>query len=543
MGNAPKKSGSDILQITRQILLDYWPLLLAGALFIALQWPVLKNWWGIWEEKESYYSHGILVPFIAAFMLWTQRSKLAKAEISHSWFGLVLLLICIPVHFIGLMMELRVLYGIAFYLCMFGALLMMLGWRITRISFVPIIFLITMMPIANWMLDNLTARFQLISATIATKFLQLTSGHDLTQYGNTIYSPSLPGTQTLLVGSPCSGLRLLISLITFCWFFTYVIRGTWWKKAILLAMSFPLSIFINSLRITMIGYAGFWTGSSEAMHKFHDYSGYIGLVICFVILFGIAKLLKTGNLYTGESVEATEYMAKPWPKPIGAGMHGAIVICLFAALAILSNTTKPLYNLPKGHIDRRSVPMSFGNWIGANLPIDKEAKRILGKGDLMSRIYVDQTTGRQVQVFMDASLDITAFHDPHLCLPGGGSPVTEDRMVTLHFTKPKPITVKATLLEASSDYGSSLLVYWYMLDGKSMPRTKDVAVANRYNKAQDMRMLATRPWNTLKLRQGILDRQFVWYRFSTEIYGDSEDEVFLKEFIKEFISNLKDFGK
>ncbi|MHB9035551.1 MAG: exosortase/archaeosortase family protein [Armatimonadota bacterium] len=543
MGKAPDKSRSDIPQLVSSIISDYWPLLLTGVLFIALQWPVLKNWWGVWEEKEGYYSHGVLVPFIAAFMLWINRSKLARAGIEHSWFGLLLLLVFLPVHIIGLMMGLRVIYGVAFFLCLFGAALMLLGSKITRIAFIPIMFLSTMMPVASWILDSVTARFQLVSATVATKFLQLTSGHDVSQYGNTIYSPSLPGAQTLLVGSPCSGLRLLISLITFSWFFVYVIKGAWWKKAILLAMSFPLSIFINSLRITMIGYVGFWTGSSEAMHTFHDYSGYIGLVICFVILFGIAKLLKTGDLDTGEPVSSLGSMAKPWPKPVGGGVQGAIVIALFVFAAVVSNTAKPLYDLPKGHVDRDKIPLSFGSWTGSTLPIDRGTKILLDRGDLMSRMYVDPATDRQVQVFVDASLDIMAFHDPHLCLPGGGSPITEDRAITLSFTKPKPITVHATVLEASSDYGTSLLIYWYMLGGKSFPRTPDVADANRLNKKQDLVRLMTRPWDTKNLREDILSRQFVWYRFSCESYGDKGDLVFLKNFIRQFVANVENFGE
>lgn len=544
MGNSPQERNSSAPRTAQTIVRDYWPVIFAGLLFFVIQWPVLLNWWKLWEEKEGYYSHGFLVPFIAGFMLWTNRSKLARAEVRPSWIGLLLLLIFLPVHAIGLTMGLRVLYGLAFFLCIYGALLMLLGRQITRIAFIPVLFLLTMIPIASWMLDSATAQFQLISATVATKFLQLTAGHDITQYGNTIYSPGLPGEHTLLVGSPCSGLRLLISLITFSWFFVYVIDGAWWKKVFLLCMSFPLSIFINSFRVTMIGYVGFWTGSSEAMLKFHDYSGYIGLVICFVILFGIAKLIKAGDICTGKSPSESDSIVASWPKPLGGGVRGVLTLILFAIAALISNTVTPLYELPKGHIDRENIPMSLGQWEGRGVTINKDVMTILGQGDLMSRIYTDSLdTGRQVQVFVDASLDVSAFHDPHLCLPGNGSPVTKDRIITVSFDKPRPITVRATVLEASGDYGTTLVIYWYMLDDKSYPTTGDMLNANRRNKMDDLRRIVLAPWNIRQLRSDILSRQFVWYRFSTDAYGDQSDEKFLVEFIRNFVAHTKGFAE
>lgn len=544
MGNAPHKSSSNIPQVVSKIVSGYWPLLLAGAIFITLQWPIIKNWWGIWNENESYYSHGVLVPFIAAFMLWTKRGQLARTDIRPSWLGLLLLLLFVPIYAIGLLMELRVVYGVAFFVCIFGIMLAMLGSRMTRIAFIPTAFLSTMMPVASWVLDAATARFQLVSATVATKFLQLTSGHDVSQYGNTIYSPSLPGAQTLLVGSPCSGLRLLISLITFSWFFIYVIKGAWWKKAILMGLSFPLSIFINSLRITMIGYVGFWTGSSAAMHTFHDYSGYIGLVICFVILFGVAKLLRTGDLYMGDPVVCDGgEMAKSRQRPVGAGICGILTIAILIGGAVFGNSVKPLYDLPKGHIDRNSIPKSFGGWTCTQLPIDDKTRETLSMGDLLSLMYVNLDTGRQVQVFMDAAYDTSAFHDPHLCLPGGGSPVTKDQLTTITFDKPKPTTLKASRLVASGDYGNALLMYWYTLGNKYMPRTADVTKVNRANKMDDFRRIVSSPWTLSQLRRDVKLRQFVWYRFSTDSFDENTDEQFLKDFIKEFVANTKGFGK
>ena len=33
-----------------------------------------------WLEKDTYYSHGFLVPFISGFIIWPKRKELAKIE-------------------------------------------------------------------------------------------------------------------------------------------------------------------------------------------------------------------------------------------------------------------------------------------------------------------------------------------------------------------------------------------------------------------------------------------------------------------------------
>lgn len=524
------------------ILQDYWPLIVCGALFVTAMLPVLSNWWVEWFEDESYYSHGPLVPLIAAFMVWINRSKLAQAKVKNNWYGIILLLAFVPMYAVGLLMEWRTFYVPAFYFGIFGTMLVMLGWRVTRILIIPSLFMITMMPAATWILDNATGGAQLVSATVAAKFLALTSGYNIIQNGNEIISAGLP--EKLLVGSPCSGLRLLISLVTFCWFFIYVTQGARWKKVILMLTALPLSVFINSLRITMIGYVGFGTGSSDAMHTFHDYSGYIGLAICFFILFGIAKLLKMGDFYMGESISAEDAAATSWPKPVGTGLPFAVVGAILLIAVAVSFYLTPLYDLPKGKLDRAGIPKTLGNWISQDASIDDFTLKALSQGDLLSRVYTNiGDSGRQVHVFVDASLDTTAFHDPHLCLPGGGSQIDNERVIQLTFKEPGPITVDATVLEASNTSGTTIVLYWYMLGDKSYPKTKDLFGVTKQYRSSDLSRVALNPGVLPELRKEVLTRQFTWYRFTTEVIDGETDETELKEFVVEFIENVRGFGK
>lgn len=519
----------------------FWPLLLFGVLFVAIQMPLLRQWWRIWNEPYSYFSHGPLIPFIVGYMIWANRQRMKQIPINPSWIGLVVLFAAVIFFIGGHWIQSFSLRAAAFMLMIFGIMLSTLGFSMTRLLTIPVLFLVSMIPTSASILDSATGKLQLQSAAIAAKFLQWT-GYSNRLEGVTIFADGLP--EPLIVGMPCSGLRTLISLITFTIFFVYMVRAQWWKKAILLALSFPLSIFINSLRITMIGYAGFWTGSASAMHKFHDYSGYIGLLICFAMLFGLAKLIKAGEFglpVPKANPKMSDYRAPKW---VGGGIRGVVVAVLLIIAGLASIYGSPVYPRTKPHLDRAGIPMSFGNWQGEDLPIDDETRKWLEKGDLLSRGYTNSEDGRQVVVFMTAAKDPEAFHDPHMCLPGSGNPITDDRIIDIQFSEPKPLSVKSTVLVSRSAYGDSMVIYWYMIGEDSIARTNEVWHRNRANMLNDLKRLVLHPGERQQVEDEVERRQFHWYRFSTEIWADEEtDEQFLIDFAKQFVANMKGFGE
>jgi exosortase len=539
MGKAPGVESSNPLT---RVLARYWPLLLAGFFFIALQWPVLKAWWTIWNAPYSYFSHGPLVPFIAGYMVWANRKRLANTPVHPCWVGYVLLALCAVLSVLGSWTLAASLRAAVFILMIFGILLSLLGTRITRLLAVPVAFLLSMIPIAPTLLDVATAKLQWQSAGLAAKILTLT-GYTSSLSGATIYADGLPGP--LIVGVPCSGLRTLISLLTFTVFFVYLVKSPWWKKAVLLVVSFPLSLFINALRIAMIGYAGFWTQSNEAMHKFHDYSGYLGLVICFLLLFGLAKLLKVESFGISSGYEESDSRPPNGPMLVGGGVPG-VMVCVVLAIAAYSNShASPIYPQTKGHIVRADIPVKFDGWTGEDLQIDKVTRDWLKQGDLLSRMFTDNTEyARQMQVFITASRDPAGFHDPHMCLPGGGSPISNERIITLHFEKPYPTTVKATLLHTTNDYGEGLVMYWYMYGRESMPLTRDVWAKNRKNLWSDAARLILKPWEKPEIKKDVKARQFKWYRFSTQVIVDEKTDLDqMKKFAVDFVANVKNFGE
>jgi exosortase len=520
----------------------YRALIVAGVLLVAAYWDLFSYFWIEWNKDHGYYSHGPLVPLITLFMVWANRKRMALVKMRASWLGLVLILPCLPIFAFGRWTGSSALMSLTLLPVAIGVLLMLTGPRMTRLLLFPMLFLFFMIPMPSTLLDGATFSVQMQSTSLAAKILGLT--YDVSQTGATIESGDLP--EPLVVGVPCSGFRLLISLLTFTAFFVYMVQTKPWKKALMVLLAFPLSLFINSLRITMIGYAGIWTGSAEAMHKFHDWSGYLNLVICFAILFGFARLLKADRFGIPDpGPPSTDAM----PQEIASGQPygGAtrMVAVAVMALVVVSNMLiVPLRVSMKGQLDRAAIPSSFGNWTSHEVQVDKVVLEMLKTGDMMQRVYTNSITGRQVVVFTEAARDSDAFHDPHSCLPGGGSPITQDVMIDLRIKKPKPMTIHATMLQATSSFGSSLVVYWYMRGAKTYPTTPAMRKGMRLVQLQAFREIAMNPGRSESVKKRVHENQWLWYRFSTEVWQDTDADLEeLRQFIAEFVANTRGFGE
>lgn len=527
----------------------YWPMLLAGVLFVAMQWSFpFVDWWKTWTRKNSYSSHGPLVPLIALFMVWANRKRMAVTKIAPTWWGLALIVPAIPLFEFGRWTGSGNICAITFIMFLVGAVLMFVGWRMTRLLLFPMLYLLFMVPPPGMLLDRVTSRVQISSTTFAVKVLSATGklvadsegGWDVRQSGTIITSPRFPadphgGLRQLRVEGECSGFRMLISLITFTAFFVYMLRAPWWKKTILVLISFPLSLFVNGLRIAAIGYVGIWTENFETMISFHNsWAMVFELVLSFAILFGIARLMKANDFGIPDPdvnpAEAARMDGTPRYRLVGRGLRGPAVITLFCTVLVVNPLIKPLELSARGHLDRSQFPKRFSAWSSEEAHQDEITTAELKTADMLNRVYYCYPTDPQaVVVSLIAAQDTDAFHDPHSCLPGGGSSIDLDKIITIHFTKPKPMTVRATFLRFSSkDFpDGALMVYWYSFAGKTYPGSGDIRLALR----------------NAQVRRSLGNRQAYHYRFTTSANYQDNDEALARliAFIKEFVANSPHF--
>lgn len=537
----PGKAGiTEYRGIARGIFTFYWPMLLAAVLFVVMQWGFpFVDWWKSWDKPHSYYSHGPLVPLISLFMVWANRKRLASERLSPSWTGLILLIPSVPLFVFGRWTGSGIVCALTFFGFLIGALLLFTGWRITRLLLFPILYLAFMIPAPATLLDNTTFRIQYASTTLAAKMLQLT-GYDVAQVGSEIRGSVLP--DTLRVGVACSGFRMLISLLTFTAFFVYMLRAQWWKKLVLVALAFPLSVFVNGLRIASIGYIGIWTGSAKNMMKFHDtWAMVFELVLSFAILFGFARLIKANDFGVPDPVPSQK--GESGRGRLSMSKSAAVIAC-FLLVTATNAAVRPLEATAKGFINEADFPKGFGHWVSQSIALDPVTERELKTAAMVQRLYrytIDDLP--DVQVLVQAAADTDAFHDPHSCIPGGGSSIVDEKKIVIRMSKPRPMSVNATMLRSVSGTGNEfVLIYWYDTESETYATTSQIRWKMRLAQIRDIRDLLLRRTTNEALRLRNLKRQTYCYRFSAFMGDDAErDHAALLGFIKQFVANAKSF--
>jgi len=254
--------------------------------FFTAFWYLIAGLPTLWLGEDGYYSHGFLVPFISAYVIfrWWPDIKNIKVEPAY--------LAAIPL--LGVLWVTRAAtvnrIDSAASACLVGALLFgtafVGGWRWMLKLSLPMIYLGFCLPVWNMAINFLTVPLQTKSTDIAFQMLKV-AGLNPIRSSNFI----MMDTYQMDVGIPCSGFKLVVALYAFTVFFVLIARLRWWANLVMLFLvPLPLALFINGLRIMLIGVVGANWGS-DAGHQFHDYSGYITLIVCFFLLFKIARWL------------------------------------------------------------------------------------------------------------------------------------------------------------------------------------------------------------------------------------------------------------
>ncbi len=236
-----------------------------------------------WDTEE--YSHGSLIPVIAVFLIWQQKDALEAALRADdarrgSWVGFAVVLagLCL-----GLLGELSTVYLViqyGFLTVLYGVALVLVGWRGMRIIWAPLLYLVFMVPLPDFFYINLSAQLQLISSQIGVAVIRF-FGVSVFLEGNVIDL----GIYKLQVVEACSGLRYLFPLMSFGYLCAYLYRGPMWHRAVLFLSTIPITIFMNSLRIGVIGILVDRWGIEQAEGALHLFEGWVIFMACVAILF------------------------------------------------------------------------------------------------------------------------------------------------------------------------------------------------------------------------------------------------------------------
>ncbi len=249
-----------------------------SGLFCILYCSTLRELAGIWLRDEDY-SHGFLILPVSLYLIWRKRREIINKSVEPSSLGLVFLSAWALLYLLGVGAEVSTFERLSIIVFLFGSILFIAGWNITRVVAFPIVFLIFMIPIPSEIYTVLTNPLKLFATTCSVNILHFFEIPAL-QEGNLIRLPNY----SMKVVVACSGVRSLISVIALAFLMGYILFSSNMQRLLLLFFSIPVSILGNVLRITITGILAYYLSSHPAEGCSHTIAGITTLALSFICL-------------------------------------------------------------------------------------------------------------------------------------------------------------------------------------------------------------------------------------------------------------------
>lgn len=249
--------------------------------------PTLCWMWDRWFVRDSYYSHGILIPFVSLFLIWQKKDELLAVEKKSSSAGLVMIIIGIFIHAVSSLVRVYFTSGFSMILVIIGLILYLYGSKVLKQVIFPVFFLLFMVPVPLVIITNISFKMKIFAAEIAERILN-SMGIPAIREGSLIKM-----RQTyVLVDDVCSGLRSLISLMALGSIFAYWMKNKMFKRILLFLLTIPIAVITNVFRIVFLSTVSEIWGAQYADGFLHDLSGYLVFALAFILLFMAGKVLE-----------------------------------------------------------------------------------------------------------------------------------------------------------------------------------------------------------------------------------------------------------
>ncbi|MEW6169959.1 MAG: exosortase/archaeosortase family protein [Candidatus Omnitrophota bacterium] len=242
---------------------------------------------GRWTAKDTYYSHGFLVPLISIFLIWQKRQDLKKLKIKPSNLGWVFFGSGILIHAISALWRVYFSSGFSLIIVLIGLVLLFLGKEFLKETLFAILFFAFMIPLPLVAIANISFKLKIFAAKISTVIINKL-GVPAIRDGSVIKTMH----SYLVVEDPCSGIRSLIALIALGALMAYFSNISKLKKTILFISSIPIAIATNVIRIVTLSLVSEMYGAKLATGTFHNIMGVLVFVFAFIGLALIAKILE-----------------------------------------------------------------------------------------------------------------------------------------------------------------------------------------------------------------------------------------------------------
>lgn len=261
-----------------------WTVLLSGlvlSVLVSVYWnPTLIDLWRVWMRSDEY-SSGILVPFLAVYIIWDRRKTLFDSLIRPFPPALFVLLSVQMLRLGALLIGSGTLERLSFFLTIGSLLWMILGWPFFKKIYSIWLYLYLMFPLPKFVEWKITIPLQKW-ATLSAVFCLETLGFNVIREGNII---NINGT-LVAVAEACNGLRMLTAFFVVSGFIVLICKRPLWQKVLIFVSSVPIALLCNTVRLALTAIAFLYLEGQDWEKVFHDYGGLamMPLAVALIVL-------------------------------------------------------------------------------------------------------------------------------------------------------------------------------------------------------------------------------------------------------------------
>ena len=267
------------------------PKWLAPLILLALLGSsALPSLWAAWRT-DAALTFAPLIPPIAAILLWNRRDRLRNWN-SACWPGLVLLALSALLYAAANWADVEPLKPFSLIGIFAGIIWYLGGAGAFRAASGAIGLLLLAIP---WP-ETLSAQLQFPMQQISSRYAALLAGMiGLPAQREGVLLSLVPDGATvpvyrIMVSQQCSGLTSLTVLLTIGYLIAHHTPVRLWQKFILLALTVPLALFANAVRLTIVLAAGMARGAALAQWV-HDHEQPVLILLCSMGLMAIRSAM------------------------------------------------------------------------------------------------------------------------------------------------------------------------------------------------------------------------------------------------------------
>lgn len=236
-----------------------------------------------WTTEQG--GHAPIILATGLWLMW-REGKGVEVKPPGGWGSVLLLLPLLMLLGVARITGILEIEAIAMYGCLIVAAYALVGGKMIRALWFPILYLALALPPPDTVVAAITQPIKIAISNSAVQVLHALD-YPIASLGVTIQIANYQ----LLVAAACAGLNSIITLSAICLFYAYLRHKNDWTSFLIVSLFIlPVAIFSNFIRVLILILVTYHLGEAAGQGFLHDFAGLTVFAIAIMTIFAIDSL-------------------------------------------------------------------------------------------------------------------------------------------------------------------------------------------------------------------------------------------------------------